>query len=209
METRNCTYRYHCGEHRVRGAAQSSAARIREPYHRQNGDPFTGKKMFTLSALSTMHRRMSSMHCRGRSDGLRESRQRPQSIPMYKHLRNGEIYMTHEEKNHRAPEDGAEAVGEELNWFSLQQKIQEAVERLRLRARTAAQAVYGNRSISAGLDRVHQPLQMTATQVSAGHVCRALPAHEKLSRSSSLRGGYELDSAPLCCRVRRPLFSYG
>ena len=67
------------------------------------------EKMFTLSALPSMHRRMSSMHCRERSDGWRESRQRP-SIPMYKRLRNGDLYDTRG-KNHRAPEDGEDAVG--------------------------------------------------------------------------------------------------
>ena len=72
-------------------------------------ESLTGKKMFTLSALPSMHRRMSSMHCRERSDGWRESRQRP-SIPMYKRLRNGDLYDTRG-KNHRAPEDGEDAVG--------------------------------------------------------------------------------------------------
>ena len=41
---KNCTYRYHCGEHRVRGAAQSSAARIRQAISSAEWESLTGEK---------------------------------------------------------------------------------------------------------------------------------------------------------------------
>ena len=48
---KNCTYRYHCGEHRVRGAAQSSAARIRQASHiiGRMGIPYREKNVHIIS----------------------------------------------------------------------------------------------------------------------------------------------------------------